>query len=287
LSPARLSAVKALLEYPVLGAGQTLSFAHRGGAGLWPENTLEAFSGSVRLGCSHLGTDLRMTRDGVIVLMHDAEVDRTTDGSGRVADLSLEELRALDAGYRFTSDGREFPRRGAGLCVPTFEELLDAHPDVGLNVEIKERGAFDLPRALFELIERRSLHDRLVVAAERHDLMLSFRRLSGTRVATGATRRECLQFWLASRLGVSAWIPTPFRALQVPVAVRGLPVVTARFVRDAHARGCAVHVWTIDEPGEMSRLLGLGVDGLMSDRPDRLVAVLHGGSRSRAGGASS
>ena len=274
-------------EYPVLGEGEPLTFAHRGGAGLWPENTLEAFAGAVALGCSHLETDLRVTRDGVIVLMHDAEVDRTTNGSGRVADLTLEELRSLDAGYRFTSDGNGFPRRGAGLRVPTFEELLDAHPDVCLNVEIKERGSFDLPRALFELIERRALHDRLLVAAERHDLMVSFRRLSGSRVATGATRRECLQFWLASRLGLSAWISVPFRALQVPTHVQGLPVVTPRFVRAAHARGCAVHVWTIDEPVEMRRLLGLEVDGLMSDRPDRLVAVLHGGPRSRAGGASS
>lgn len=252
----------------------TASFAHRGGARLRPENTLEAFSQAVDIGCSHLETDLRMTRDGVIVLLHDAEVDRTTDGRGPVGALTLAELQALDAGYHFTLDGRTYPWRGRGLVVPTFEALLDTHPEMSLNVEIKERGSADLPRALHRLIERRGLHDRILVAAERHELMLAFRGVCGQRVATGATRRECVEFWLASSLGLADWLAMPFRALQVPERVHGIPMVTRRYLRAARARGCQVHVWTVDDAQEMQRLIELGVDGLMSDRPDRLAAVL-------------
>ena len=279
-------------EYPVLAGSGPLSFAHRGGAGLFPENTLEAFAGAVAFGCTHLETDLRMTRDGEIVLMHDADVARTTDGSGTVESMTLAELKELDAAHHFTPDGTSYPERGRGIRVPTLEQALEAQPGARFNVEIKTLGPNDLPRALWSLIERRSLHDRLLVAAERHELIRRFRRLSGGRVATGASRRECLGFWLASRLGLESLVRPGFQALQVPVSLRGLPVVTPRFLRAAGARGCVVHVWTIDDPVEMRRLLSLGVQGLMSDRPDRLSSVLGDRSGdldlgSRRGGAAS
>lgn len=261
-------------DYPVLGGSGPLSFAHRGGAGIFPENTLEAFAGAVAFGCTHLETDLRMTRDGEIVLMHDADVARTTDGSGTVESMTLAELMELDAAHRFTPDGTSFPERGRGIRVPTLVQALEAQPGARFNVEIKASGPDDLPGALWSLIEKRRLHDRLLVAAEHHQLIRRFRRLSGGRVATGASRRECLGFWLASRLGLESLLRPGFQALQVPVSLRGLPVVTPGFLRAARARGCVVHVWTIDDPVEMCRLLALGVHGLMSDRPDRLCSVL-------------
>jgi glycerophosphoryl diester phosphodiesterase len=261
-------------QFPALAEPLPLTFAHRGGAGLWPENTLEAFRGALELGCSHLETDLRMTRDGEIVVMHDARVDRTTDGTGDVAAHTLAQLKRLDAGYRFSPDGTSFPFRGRGLTVPTFAELCAATPAARYNVEIKERSSFDLPRALVAFIERHALSERIVVAAEHHELVRDFRRLSGRRIATSASRRECLKFWFASRLGLTAFLRLPYQALQIPVRVGKATLVTPGLLDAAHREGLAVHVWTIDDPVEMTRLLDLGVDGLMSDHPDRLRAVV-------------
>jgi len=260
-------------QFPALRGPAPLTFAHRGGAGLWPENTLEAFRGAIQLGCTHLETDLRVSRDGEIVVMHDARLERTTDGHGLVSEHTLAELQRLDAGYHFSPDGSSFPRRGQGLRIPTLAELtelLAAAPETRLNVEIKERSPFELPRKLLEFIERHGLAERIVVAAERHELVRDFRRLSGGRIATSASRRECLQFWFSSRLRLTRFLRFGFQALQIPVAAGNLTIVTPRLLDAAHRRGLAVHVWTIDDPAEMRRLLDLGVDGLMSDYPDRL-----------------
>jgi glycerophosphoryl diester phosphodiesterase len=274
-------------QYPALRGPLPLTFAHRGGAGLWPENTLEAFRGAIELGCSHLETDLRVTRDGAIVIMHDARLERTTDGTGHVSERTLAELERLDAGYRFSPDGKSFPRRGQGLRIPTLDELVALAPGVCFNVEIKERGGFDLPRLLLAFIERRGLADRIIVAAEKHELGRDFRRLSRGRIPTSASRRECLQFWLASRARLTAFLPLPYQALQIPVRVGNATIVTPQLLDAAHRDGLAVHVWTIDDPLEMHRLLDLGVDGLMSDYPDRLRSVVLGRSGLSASAARS
>lgn len=277
-------------QHPALAGPAPLTFAHRGGGGLWPENTIEAFLGARELGCSHLETDLRMTRDGEIVVIHDARLERTTNGSGEVAEHTLAELKRLDAGYHFSPDGASFPRRGSGLTIPTFRELLEAAPGVRFNVEIKERGSHDLPRALLGQIEQEALTERIVVAAERHHLMQEFRRLSEGRVATSASRRECLQFWLASRSKLTSLLRPAYQALQIPVQVGRVALLTPRLIEAAHRAGVAVHVWTINDAAEMHRLLDLGVDGLMSDYPDRLRSVVLARSRpggSRAGSAAS
>jgi len=267
--------MKLASEYAALAGHRPLTFAHRGGAGLWPENTLEAFRGAIALGCSHLETDLRLSRDGQIVLFHDPTLERTTDGIGDVSSHTLDQLRRLDAGYRFSPHGRGFPRRGQGLQIPTFAELVAAAPGVSFNVEIKERGHPDLPEALWEFIQRHEIADRIVVAAEHHSLLESFRELSEERIATSATKRECLKFWLASGLGLSSGLAIRYQALQIPVSVSGWRFLTPRLLQAAHRLGIAVHVWTIDEPAEMTRLLDLGVDGIMSDYPDRLLEVVR------------
>jgi len=274
-------------QYPALSGPLPLTFAHRGGAGLWPENTLEAFRGAIELGCTHVETDVRMTRDGEIVVFHDEALERTTDGSGRVSAHTLSQLRRLDAGYRFSPDGTSFPRRGQGLVIPTLAELVALSDRVRFNVEIKERGPFDLPRALLRFIEQHGIAERIVVAAERHELMREFRRHAQGRIATSASRRECLQFWFASRLRLTAFLRLPYQALQIPVRAGNLTVVTPQLLDAAHREGLAVHVWTIDDRAEMLRLLDLGVDGLMSDHPDRLrQAVVESVSAAAANAAA-
>lgn len=261
--------------YPAL-AGSPLTFAHRGGAGLWPENTLAAFRGAVELGCSHLETDLRLTSDGQIVVCHDATVNRTTEGTGDVSSFTLEELQRLDAGYRFSPDGKSFPTRAQGHRIPSLTEIVHLAPNARFNVEIKERGGVHhLPQLLWDFIERHAFHERIIVAAERHPLLESFRRLSQGRVATSATKRECLQFWLATKLGVSKWLHISYQALQIPESVSGFRYLTPRVLESAHQLGIDVHVWTIDQRADMRRLLDFGVDGLMSDYPDRLLEVVR------------
>ena len=254
--------------------GRPLAFAHRGGAAAWPENTVLAFRGAIDAGCDVVETDLRLTRDGALVAFHDERVDRTTNGRGPIAQLTLRELRQLDAAYWFSTDGRSFPFRGQGVCVPTLEDACALSSDLRWNVELKGRDP-RLVDVVWKAIERLGLHHRILVAAHFDPLVRRFRRLCARCVATAAGSREVTRFWVTSRLGFSPWLQPPFEALQVPVRYRGLNVADARLLRVAHARGIAVHVWTVNEESEMEALLRLGVDGVMSDHPGRLMRALH------------
>lgn len=279
-SPAQTGARSGAPRRPFLQGPHPLAFAHRGGSLLWPENTMLAFRGAVEMGYRYLETDLHATRDGVLVLIHDDTLERVTDGSGPVWEHTLAELQRFDAGYHFSPDGgRTYPYRGQGATVPTLEEVVEAFPDVRLNVEIKQArlsGRQEQPpvvAAVVDFIEKRGLQDRLLVASFRDRLVREFRRHSGGRVATSAAQGEAVRFWLASRLRLERLLRIPYDALQVPTRYGSLTVVDRRFVEAAHRCGLEVHVWTVDEPGEMRRLLDMGVDGLMSDRPDLLLEV--------------
>jgi glycerophosphoryl diester phosphodiesterase len=238
---------------------------------------MAAFHGAVQLGCRYLETDLRTTRDGVMVTIHDETLDRISDGSGPVRALTLAELKRLDAGYHFSPDGgHSFPFRGKGITVPTLAEVTQAFPDVFLNLDMKQKEP-PMVEALVTFIEEQGAHDR-ILAGSFHDRMLKgFRQRTGGRVATSAASREARLFWLASRLGLTRFLRPAYDALQVPPRQGPLPVVDHRFLQAAHRLGIQVHVWTVDEGEEMRRLLDLGVDGLMSDRPDLLLDVLKVG----------
>ncbi len=250
-----------------------LAFAHRGGAALWPENTLLAFREALALGCPYLETDLHATRDGVLVCHHDATVDRTTDGHGAIREMTFAELQRLDAGHRFTTDGRTFPYRGAGLRVPALRDVVALSGTARLNVEVKQR-APDACEPFWRFIEGNGLADRFLVAASEHALVRRFRALSGGAVATSASRPEVIAFVAAVNARVTRLLPVAYDALQVPVRSGAVGIVTPRLLRAAHARGVQVHVWTIDDGAEMQHLLDLGVDGLMSDRPDVLMRAV-------------
>jgi glycerophosphoryl diester phosphodiesterase len=242
--------------------------AHRGSRLLWPENTLRAFSGALELGYRHLETDLHLTADGVLVCIHDHTVDRTTDGTGEVASFTLTELKALDAGYRHAGDGG-FPFRGQGIDVPTFEEVVTAFPEAHFVVDLKVDG---LAAPLAELVERLGLHERLLVGAFSDERLDEFRRLTGGEVAT-STGPLLSRLWvLTSRVGRGGGGEA--QALQLPTQLRGVRVVDEKLVKAAHDAGLQVHVWTVNRKEEMIRLLALGVDGLVTDRPDLLKTLL-------------
>ena len=268
---------------PFLQGPLPIAFAHRGGSQLWPENTMLSFQGAVALGCRYLETDVHLTKDGVLVTTHDAAVDRTTDGSGLVRALPLAELKGLDAGYRFSPDGgRTYPFRGQGATIPTLGEVVEAFPQVLLNIDLKRHDAA-MVEAMAAFIEERGLHERLLIASFADGIIRAFRRRTAGRVATAGGGWETRRFWLASRLGLSGLIrgrqvgrhsAPAYDALQVPPRTGRLTVVDRRLLAAAHRRGVQVHVWTVDEAPEMRRLLALGVDGIMSDRPDLLLDVL-------------
>ena len=257
---------------PYLASPGLLTFAHRGGAACWPENTLESFRGGIAAGCRWIETDVHLTRDGHIVCLHDHGLERTTNGRGVVWEHTLEQLRRFDAGHWFSPDGQSYPFRGRGLTIPTLAEVLALDPEVRVNLEIKQAEP-SMIAALWRAIDDQGLHDRVLVASERDDLVRGFRNLARGRVATSAGKHEILAFWLAVRTGLVDRLPIEYEALQVPIRHRGLHVVEPRFVEAAHRRGVHVHVWTIDDSETMRWLVDLGVDGIMTDQPERLATL--------------
>ena len=256
------------------GAGRPLVIAHRGGAGLWPENTLHAFERALAAGADIIETDVRATSDGALVLMHDERVDRTTDGSGRVADMTLEELRRLDAGHRWTPDGgRTFPFRGRGLRVPTLDEVFKTLGGAArLNIEPKQASAPVVQR-LCALVREHGAAERVVVASFSDSVLEEFRR-SCPEVATSASPSEAWAFLAMYEAGLAGSYSPPMHALQVPERAGGLRVLTRGFVEAAHGRNLKVHAWTVNSEEDMRRVLAAGVDGVMTDYPDRLLKLL-------------
>src|SRR5215217_1811627 len=218
--------------------GWAVNFAHRGGAKIIPENTREGFREGLRVGAGVLELDVHTTADGAVVVIHDETVDRTTDGSGAICEMTLAEVKRLDAGYRFTPDGgRTYPYRGEGVRIPTMEEVYREFADVPINVEIKGKRP-GIEKALWRIIEGAGAEERTLVVSEDSGTIRRFREASGRRVATASS--------------------------------------SAELIRRAHERGLRVDVWTIDHEPDMRRLLGFGVDGIMTDRPDILARVLRG-----------
>lgn len=250
------------------------NFAHRGASIRAPENTLEAFRRAIKDGAGGLELDVHMTRDGRVVVMHDDTVDRTTDGSGAVRDMTLDEIRALDAGYRFSPDGGlARPYRGRGAGVPTLAEVYRNFPDARVNIDIKE----DQPgveEAVARVIEDAAAEDRTIVASGIDRVIKRFRVVTGAKIPTAASRREIEWFLLFSRLRLESLLRPEYVALQVPAQYRGITIVTPRFLAAARNRGVWVDVWTINDPSEMRRLLDLGADAIMTKRPEELAKIL-------------
>lgn len=256
-----------------------LVFAHRGGGGLYPENTLGAFEYSARMGVDVLELDVHSTADGALVVHHDRTVDRTTDGKGKISEMTLAEIKKLDAGFPFTSDGgATFPFRGQGIQVPTLEEIFAALPEMTFNVEPKQADP-SITKPLCDMIRARKMIDRVIVGSFRQTAIDEFRQFC-PEVATSATPSEVTDFLARSKTGISESYTPPFQALQVPQNLGRLAVVDKNFVENAHRKNIKVHVWTINKTEDMQRLIALGVDGIMTDYPDRLLELL-GRSESR------
>jgi glycerophosphoryl diester phosphodiesterase len=258
-------------RHPFLDRPPPIAIAHRGGAREGPENTLEAFGAAAKLGYLYLETDAHVTRDGVVVACHDAALDRVTDLTGAIAQLSVAEVEAADAGYRFSTDGGgTFPFRGHEVCVPRFDELLRRWPQARFIVDPKDDASV---APLAAVIESAGAWDRVCLGSFSDRRLRRIRKLAGGRACTSmgpvATLVSCVTaalFGRMPRLGADC--------VQVPIRMGPIRIVTPRWVRAAHRAGLPVHVWTIDDVPTMHRLLDLGVDGIMTDRPSVLLEVL-------------
>ena len=271
-----------------------LVFAHRGGAALRPENTILAFDHGLSLGADGIELDVRLSRDGLVVVHHDATLERTTDGRGPVAALTAGELARLDAGHWFTPLGGPpspagsspatarqpalYPFRGLTGGVPTLAEVLRRYPGARFIIELKlnepalAHGAIDAIRGA-DAVERSALGSfgtQVLRAAREYE----------PRIPTGASREE-------TRLALyRSWVRWPvarprYREFQVPELSGSTRVVSRRFVKYAHEAGVAVRVWTVNAEADMRRLLDWGVDALISDHPDVAVQLVRGGTAAR------
>jgi glycerophosphoryl diester phosphodiesterase len=241
--------------------GTVIAMAHRGGAAHpelpGVENTMHAFAHAVALGYRYLETDVHATADGTLLAFHDSSLDRLTGSSGAIARLRAAEVAAaLIAG--------EHP-------VPTMASLLEAFPHCRFNIDLKSAGAV---QPLAALVRATRSEDRVCVGSFSQARIRAFRRATGGRVATAAAPAEAAAFRALPSARLARTVAARPAVLQVPQRRGPFPVVTAGFVRRAHAAGLHVHVWTVDDPAEMRRLLDLGVDGLITDRTDLLRAVL-------------
>ena len=262
-------------DHPFFTGERTLAIAHQGGRGLWPENTLLAFERAQELGVDVLEMDLRGSSDGHIVVHHDASVERTTDGAGFLRSLTLDEIRKLDAGYRFTveRDGiASYPYRGQGLVVPTLLEVLARLPQSRLNLEMKE---FDpeLAGGLCAALRRNLFSERVLVASVEHEPMVAFREAC-PEIATSATMREGLAFYQLDRLRLGSLFRSPAVAFQFPEYFGEIHVIRPGFLETARRFNVRVQVWTVNEDQDLARMLAMGVDGIVTDYPDRLLRLM-------------
>lgn len=270
--------------------------AHAGGAGLWPDNTMRAFEGSVAAGADVLELDVQESSDDVLMVIHDDTVDRTTNGTGTVASQTSAQLQTLDAGYWWTPEGTAGPDGGPveqtpgashadtdvtyryrdeGITIPTLQQVFDAFPTVPINIEIKPDDA-GTAADLCALIRRNDRLDSVMVASFHAHALRSFRDACPS-VATSADKRATTVFYVLARARLAATATPVMDALQVPEFQGNLRVVTPHFVQAAHARGVRVEVWTVNDVQSMRRLIDMGVDGIITDRPDRALALLGRG----------
>jgi glycerophosphoryl diester phosphodiesterase len=258
------------------GVTGTLVIAHQGGDGVWPGDTMYAFGKAVEIGADVLEMDAHITKDGRIVLMHDERVDRTTDGTGLIEDLTLAQLKQLDAAYGWSNDsGQTFPYRGQGIQVPTLDELFKAFPQMRYVIEIKlTTNPIDKP--LCDLIREYGMQDEVVIASFHDEAMKNF-RATCPEVATSASRGEVTQYVLLGKAFLYGFYFPKFQSVQPPFDTKdslNIPIMTKRFIRESHAKNIRVEPWTVNDPELMKQYIEWGVDGIMTDRPDLLVKIV-------------
>ena len=253
-----------------------LIFAHRGASAHRPGNTMPSFRLARQSGADFLEMDVHKTRDGIVVVSHDADLKRVTGKAVVIKEHDYAEIEKFDAGFMFTPDkGKSYPYRGKGIKVPTLAEVLREFPDMRLNIDIKQSDP-PMERELWEVIQKNSALKRVLVTSFNNEVFERWKKVSELRITRGAPGRSVMKFIKAWLFGVD--YRPEIHALQLPyrrtLYTLWLPFNSKGFIEFAHRAGLQVHYWTVNEPDEIRELLELGADGIFTDYPGRARKIM-------------
>ncbi len=272
--------------------------AHRGGRGIAPENTMLAFETSDRMGVDVLEFDIRLTRDKKLVVIHDATLNRTTDGKGKIADFTLKELQVFDAAFYFSPDpgynnsrdsttyeglgetSELFPLRGDGIGIPALSAVFAQFPQKRMVIEIKPN-SIDIVEPFCRMIKDFQKQDHLIIGSFHGNVLNHFRNAC-PEVATSAYSGEGTRFVLLNKIRLAGIIEPKYEALQLPPLLKMkllkqkpiMSVASRSLMIAARKKRLIVHVWTVNDADQMKEMIDMGVDGVMTDYPDRLLKLL-------------
>jgi glycerophosphoryl diester phosphodiesterase len=264
---------KPVPNHPYFNPAGFMVIAHRGGRSLGPENTIFTYRRAVDLGVDVLEIDVHLTRDNRLAVIHDKTVDRTTNGSGKVASYKLADLQKLDAAFRWSADSENpFSLRGKGIKIPSLAEVFKTFPQMRINIEIKDPKPAVIT-SLCRTIQDHNMSQQVMIASFSAGALKKFRAVCPA-VATSAGASEIIWFYALQKMHLESAYTPHAQTLQVPESYDDLQVVNERFIAAAHARNMRVQVWTVNDIDSMKRLLKHGVDGIITDYPQRLLELI-------------
>lgn len=271
--------VKTLKDNPfVINPGdRPLIIAHGGAKLLYPENTMIAFDGSAKIGVDILEMDILITKDGVLVAHHDETIDRMSDGKGKVSEYTYQELLGFNFGYGFKDLSGQYSYRNSHVEIPTVEEIIQKHQYTPMVIELKNKGELGYRAAeeLKALIDKYGIQDSVMVASFHDDVLKHFKRVADNSIKTSTSSKETAKFVIMNLGLVDLFYFGNDSALQIPLKHSGIPLDRKGLIRSAHRRNMAVHYWTINDKEQMRRLINLGADGIITDRPDIMKELLR------------
>ncbi|USK28944.1 glycerophosphodiester phosphodiesterase [Bacillus sp. CMF21] len=251
-----------------------LIIAHQGGDGMAPGNTLAAFSLSEKLEVDMLEMDVHLSKDEEVVIIHDGTVNRTTNGTGAVKDMTLQQLKQLDAGYHFVGPDGTHPYRNKGVTIPTMEEIFTAFPGYPMTIELKTEDPL-LTDKMADLIQKHNMTDNVIITSFYDESLNDFIEATGGKVPVSSPSEATRNFVLAHKLFLDRLIPmNKYTAVQIPMSASGLNLTTERIIKSLHKRNIAVQYWTINDEDSVRKLVEIGADGIMTDHPNIVKKVL-------------
>ncbi|KLT15394.1 glycerophosphodiester phosphodiesterase [Neobacillus vireti] len=271
--------VKQIKEKSFFKNDRPMVIAHQGGELLAPSNTIPAFTNAANMGVDVLDTDLHITKDGYLVAIHDPTVDRTTNGQGKIADMTLTEIQELDAGYHFKDLQGKYSYRGKGAYIPTAEELFQQFGEFRWSMEIKDDNPSsrydEMAKKLWALIQKYQMEDKIFISAFDQNILSTFDNYAKGRVAISAGKQEVTKFVIFHKFFLRDLYQPQVDAFQIPTNSSGFDLTDKKLIDGAHRRGMKMDYWTIDDPKIMQKLIDAGADGIQTNRPDLLLKLLE------------
>jgi glycerophosphoryl diester phosphodiesterase len=262
----------------IVGDSRPLIIAHGGSKDLFPENTMIAFDGSDSIGVDMLEMDVLLTKDTVLVCHHNETINNSTESKGFVKDYTFEELTHFNFGYNFRDTSGNYSYRDRHVLITSLEETLIKYgKKYPMCIELKNKdsewGKIAADK-LYSILKRYDMKDRVIISCFDDDILKYFKQISGKKIRTATARKETKKIVTLSKLYLSQFYSGNDDVMQIPVENSGHRLDTKSVIKAAHRKNIAVHYWTIDNPEEMKRLIQLGADGIITDRPDIMRKVL-------------